>query len=92
VFDIWMVGIFGLVGYSFLKLGCEPAPLLLGFILGPMMEENLRRALLLSRGDWSVFVTRPLSATLLGLAVLMLIIVLLPAVKSKREEAFVDPD
>jgi TctA family transporter len=92
VFDIWMVGVFGLVGYSFLKLGCEPAPLLLGFILGPMMEENLRRALLLSRGDWSVFVTRPLSATLLGLAVLMLIIVLLPAVKSKRQEAFVEPD
>jgi TctA family transporter len=92
VFDIWIVGLFGLVGYSFFKLGCEPAPLLLGFILGPMMEENLRRALLLSRGDWSVFVTRPLSATLLGLAVLMLIIVLLPAVKSKREEAFVDPD
>jgi TctA family transporter len=57
-----------------------------------MMEENLRRALLLSRGDWSVFATRPLSATLLGLAVLMLIIVLLPAVKSKRQEAFVDPD
>jgi TctA family transporter len=92
VFDIWMVGIFGVVGYAFYKLGCEPAPLLLGFILGPMMEENLRRALLLSRGDWSVFVTRPLSATLLGLAVLMLIIVLLPSVKSKRQEAFVDPD
>jgi TctA family transporter len=92
VFDIWIVGLFGLVGYSFFKLGCEPAPLLLGFILGPMMEENLRRALLLSRGDWSVFVTRPLSATLLGLAVLMLIIVLLPAVKSKRQEAFVEPD
>jgi len=90
VFDIWIVGLFGLVGYSFLKLGCEPAPLLLGFILGPMMEENLRRALLLSRGDWSVFVTRPLSATLLGLAVLMLIIVLLPAVKKKREETFVE--
>ncbi|MDB5804810.1 MAG: protein of unknown function transrane, partial [Betaproteobacteria bacterium] len=55
-FDIWMVGIFGVIGYLFVKLGCEPAPLLLGFILGPMMEENLRRALLLSRGDWSVFV------------------------------------
>jgi putative tricarboxylic transport membrane protein len=50
------------VGYLFYKLGCEPAPLLLGFILGPMMEENLRRALLLSRGDWSTFATRPLSA------------------------------
>jgi putative tricarboxylic transport membrane protein len=61
-FDIWMVGIFGVIGYLFIKLGTEPAPLLLGFILGPMMEENLRRALLLSRGDWSVFVTRPMSA------------------------------
>ena len=88
--DVWMVGWFGIIGYIFIKLGMEPAPLLLGFILGPMMEENLRRALLLSRGDWSVLVTRPLSATLLGLALLLLIIVLLPAVKSKREEAFVE--
>ncbi len=89
-FDIWMVGAFGLIGYIFHKLGTEPAPLLLGFILGPMMEENLRRALLLSRGDWSVFVTRPLSAGLLAAAALLLIIVLLPAVKNKREEAFVE--
>ena len=89
-FDVWMVGAFGVVGYLFHKLGCEPAPLLLGFILGPMMEENLRRALLLSRGDWSVFVTRPISAGLLAAAVLLLIIVLLPAVKAKREEAFVE--
>jgi TctA family transporter len=88
--DVWMVALFGVIGYAFIKLGCEPAPLLLGFILGPMMEENLRRALLLSRGDWSVFVTRPLSATLLAMAVLMLIIVLLPSVKSKRQEAFVE--
>jgi len=89
-FDIWMVGAFGLIGYIFHKLGTEPAPLLLGFILGPMMEENLRRALLLSRGDWSVFVTRPLSAGLLAAAALLLIIVLLPSVKNKREEAFVE--
>ncbi len=89
-FDIWMVAIFGFIGYSFVKLGCEPAPLLLGFILGPMMEENLRRALLLSRGDWSVFVTRPLSAGLLGAAVLLLVIVLMPAVKKGREVAFVE--
>ena len=88
--DVWMVGIFGLVGYIFYKLGTEPAPLLLGLILGPMMEENLRRALLLSRGDWSVFVTRPLSAGLLAAAALLLVIVLLPAVKNKREEAFVE--
>ncbi len=88
--DIWMVALFGVIGYGFIKLGMEPAPLLLGFILGPMMEENLRRALLLSRGDWSVFVTRPLSAGLLGAALLLLVIVLLPAVKNKREEAFVE--
>jgi putative tricarboxylic transport membrane protein len=88
--DIWMVAIFGVIGYLFIKLGAEPAPLLLGFILGPMMEENLRRALLLSRGDWSVFVTRPLSAGLLAAGVLLLVIVLLPAVKNKREEAFVE--
>ena len=89
-FDIWMVGMFGVLGYVFIKLGVEAAPLLLGLILGPMMEENLRRAMLLSRGDWSVFVTRPLSATLLALAAILLVIVLLPSVKSKREEAFVE--
>jgi TctA family transporter len=91
-FDIWMVAIFGVVGYLFIKLGAEPAPLLLGFILGPMMEEHMRRALLLSRGDWSVFVTRPLSASLLAVAALLLVLVLLPAVKSKREEAFAEED
>lgn len=90
--DIWMVAIFGVIGYLFIKLGCEPAPLLLGFILGPMMEENLRRALLLSRGDWSVLVTRPLSAGLLAAAALLVIIVALPAVKSKRQEAFQEED
>ena len=88
--DIWIVGIFGIIGYCFIKLGIEAAPLLLGLILGPMMEENLRRAMLLSRGDWSVFVTRPLSATLLAMAVLLIIIVMLPSIKSKREEAFVE--
>lgn len=89
-FDVWMVAVFGVVGYAFLKLGCEPAPLLLGLILGPMMEENLRRALLLSRGDWGVLFTRPISASLLAAAVALLIVVLLPAVRSKREEAFVE--
>jgi len=88
--DIWMVAIFGVIGYVFIKLGAEPAPLLLGFILGPMMEENLRRALLLSRGDWSVFVTRGLSASLLGAALLLIIIVALPSIKKKRAEAFVE--
>ena len=91
-FDVWLVGAFGFIGYMFYKLGVEPAPLLLGFILGPMMEENLRRALLLSRGEWSVLVTRPLSAGLLAAAALLLIIVLLPAVSKRREEAFVEED
>lgn len=89
-FDIWMLGIFGFVGYMFCKLGCESAPLLLGFILGPMMEEYLRRALLISLGDWSTFITRPISAGLLATAVLLLLVMLLPAVKKKREEAFTE--
>jgi TctA family transporter len=89
-FDIWMVGMFGVLGYMFIKLGIEPAPLVLGLILGPMMEENLRRALLLSRGDWTVFFTRGLSASLLAIAAALLLIVLLPAVRKKREEAFVE--
>ena len=66
------------------------APLLLGFILGPMLEEYLKRALKLARGDWSVFITRPLSAALLAVALLLVMMVLLPAIKSKREEAFVE--
>ena len=89
-FDVWMVGVFGVIGYLFIKLGAEPAPLLLGFILGPMMEEYLRRALLLSRGSWSVFATRPLSAFLLIAALLLLVVVFLPAIRTKREEAFVE--
>jgi TctA family transporter len=89
-FDVYMTAIFAVVGYAFYKLGCEPAPLLLGFILGPMMEENLRRALLLSRGDWTTFATRPLSAALLAAALLMVVIVMLPSIKAKRQEAFVD--
>ncbi|QXL84710.1 tripartite tricarboxylate transporter permease [Comamonas sp. NLF-1-9] len=89
-FDIWMVALFGLVGYVFHKLELEAAPLLLGLILGPMMEEYLRRALLLSRGDWSVLFTRPLSAGLLIASALMVAVVLLPAVSRKRQEAFVE--
>ncbi len=89
-FDVYIGAFFGIVGYVFYKLGCEPAPLLLGFILGPMMEENLRRALLLSRGDWSTFMTRPLSAGLLIAAALMIVVVMLPSVKKKREVAFTD--
>jgi putative tricarboxylic transport membrane protein len=91
-FDVYVTAIFCVVGYIFYKLGCEPAPLLLGFILGPMMEENLRRALLLSRGDWTTFGTKPLSAGLLLAALALIVIVLLPSIKAKREEAFKDED
>ena len=87
-FDVTMTAIFGLLGYIFYKLRCEPAPLILGFILGPMMEENLRRAMLLSRGDATVFFTRPLSLGLLVAAALLIVIVALPNIKKKREAAF----
>jgi TctA family transporter len=87
-FDIYLMMGFGLLGYIVVLLGCEPAPLLLGFILGPMMEENLRRALLLSRGDWSTFVTRPISCGLLLVAASLLVVVVLPSIRARREEAF----
>ena len=87
-FDVYMAAGFGIVGYLFYKLSCEPAPLLLGFILGPMMEENLRRALLISRGEWSTFATRPLSAGLLLAALGLIVIVMLPAIRNKRDVAF----
>ena len=90
VFDVYVTACFGLIGYLFFKLGCEPPPLLLGFVLGPMMEENFRRALLLSRGDFTTFLTRPLSLGLLIASALLVVIVALPAVKKTREEAFVE--
>ncbi|MDQ0509470.1 tripartite tricarboxylate transporter permease [Ancylobacter amanitiformis] len=86
--DVFTMAVFGLVGYVLVKLDCEPAPLLLGFIIGPMLEEYLRRAMLISRGDPTVFFTRPISATMLALAILALVVVLLPSVRKKREEAF----
>ena len=87
-FDVYLMALFGLVGYVFKKLDCEPAPLLLGFILGPMMEEFLRRALLLSKGDPSVLVTRPISGVMLALAAVLLALVLLPSFSKTREVAF----
>ena len=86
--DVGLALFFGLLGYLFIKLDCEPAPLLLGFVLGPMMEDNLRRAMLLSRGNPAVFVNRPLSLALLLVALALLIVVVLPVVRKKREEAF----
>ena len=82
-FDVYAMAMFGLVGYVLIKLDFEPAPLLLGFVLGPMLEENLRRAMIISRGDATVFLTRPLSLALLALAVGVLVVVLLPTVRAK---------
>ena len=87
-FDVMQTAAFGFLGVLFVKLEMEPAPLLLGFVLGPMMEENLRRALLLSRGDPLVFMTRPISAGLLIAAALLIVVIALPNIRSKREEAF----
>lgn len=90
VFDIWMTAAFGCVGYVWAKLRCEGAPLLLGLVLGPMMEENFRRALLLARGDFTTFFTRPLSLSLLLVAAALVVIVALPSIKKKREATFVE--
>jgi putative tricarboxylic transport membrane protein len=88
VFDIWVMLLFGLLGIFFYKVGAEPAPFVLGFVLGPLMEENFRRAMYLSRGNPITFVERPISAFLLFLAVALFVILVLPAVRSKREEVF----
>ena len=87
-FDIYFMALFGVLGYLFSKLGGEPAPMLLAFILGPLMEEYLRRAMLLSRGNPWVFIQRPISATLLALALLAMLSVLIPAFSKTREVAF----
>ena len=86
-FDLFVMAFFAVFGYVALKLDCEPAPLVLGFVLGPMMEENLRRALLISRGDPMVFLTEPISLAFLVAAVLLLIVIAAPAIRRKREEA-----
>jgi putative tricarboxylic transport membrane protein len=88
VFDVWVMLIFGIIGVFFIKVGAEPAPFVLGFVLGPMMEENFRRAMMLSRGDPMIFATRPISAGLLLLAAALLVILILPAVRAKREDVF----
>ena len=87
-FDVYLMALFGVVGYIFVKLDCEPAPMLLAFILGPLMEEYMRRALLLSRGDPMIFLQRPISAALLALGVVAVVVASLPALTKKREETF----
>jgi TctA family transporter len=88
--DVLVMAVFGLLGYVCMKLECEPAPMILGFILGPLMEENLRRAMLLSRGDPMTFVTKPISAGFIIASVILLIIVALPALRKKRDEVFAE--
>jgi putative tricarboxylic transport membrane protein len=89
-FDVLIMAIFGVLGYLCVKLECEPAPMILGFILGPLMEENLRRAMLLSRGDPTTFITKPISAGFIIASVILLVIVALPALRKKREEVFAE--
>ena len=86
--DVYFTAFFALVGYIMIKLGFEPAPMLLGFVLGKLMEEKLRQALILSRGSFTTFIERPVSATLLAVALIMLVIALLPAMSKKRDQAF----
>ena len=85
---VFAIAFFGILGYGLTKLGCEPAPLLLGFVLGPLLEDHLRRALIISRGDLSIFVSRPISAVLLVLAVAAIVIAVLPTIRRKREVVF----
>ena len=85
-FEIYLTAVFGVIGFIWIKLGCSPAPMLLGFVLGPMMEEHLRRAMLMSKGNPSVFVTRPISLAFLIATVLILVVIVLPAVRSRRGE------
>jgi putative tricarboxylic transport membrane protein len=87
VFDVMATIAFGFIGYFFLRTGCPPAPLLIGFVLGPMMEEHLRRAMLLSRGNWGVFIERPISASLLAFAALAIIAMTLPSLRRGKEKA-----
>jgi putative tricarboxylic transport membrane protein len=87
-YHVYAIAFFGILGYLLMKLGCEPAPLLLGFVLGPLLEEHLRRAMIISRGDPSIFFVRPISLALLIAAALALLIAVLPTIREKREEVF----
>ncbi len=91
-FDVIMTAAFGLFGYALVKFGFEPAPLLLGFVLGRLMEEKLRQALVISRGSLKIFVDRPLSAGLLAVSLILVVIAVLPAIRKSREVAFQGAD
>jgi TctA family transporter len=85
---VLLAAFFGVVGFVLMRLDCEPAPMILGFVLGPLMEENLRRAMKIAGGDPMIFVQRPISLGLLIAAALLLAVVALPAIRGKREEVF----
>ena len=87
VFDVFVMAFFSVFGYVCLKLDCEPAPLILGFVLGPMMEEHLRRALLISRGDQMVLLQEPLSLAFLCIAAGLIVVIAAPVIRRTREEA-----
>jgi putative tricarboxylic transport membrane protein len=91
-FDAVMTALYGIIGYWLVKHDFEPAPMLLGFVLGPLMEENLRRAMLIARGDPSTFVTRPISGGLIAIAAFLLVLAVLPMIRSKRDEVFVESE
>jgi TctA family transporter len=91
-FDVYAIAFFGILGYVLIKLGCEPAPLLLGFILGPLLENHLRRAMIISQGDPTTFFTRPISLVLLIAAALALLLAVLPSIRKKREVVFKEED
>jgi TctA family transporter len=91
-YHVYAIAFFGAVGYVLVKLGCEPAPLLLGFVLGPLLEEHLRRAMIISRGDATIFFTRPISAGLLIAAAVAIVVAVLPAIRKRREEVFQEED
>ena len=86
-----MVG-FGVLGYVFMKLDCEPAPFILGFLLGPMLEENFRRSMLLSRGDFSIFITHPISAGFILAAVALIVMMIVPSIRKNKDQAALEGD
>jgi TctA family transporter len=90
--DVFAIAFFGVLGYVLIKLGCEPAPLLLGFVLGPLLEDHLRRALIISRGDPTIFIESPVSAVFLVLAVAAIVLAVLPAIRRRREVVFAEEE
>ena len=92
IWDVFAIAFFGVLGYVLIKLGCEPAPLLLGFVLGPLLEDHVRRSLIISRGDPTIFIERPVSAALLAIAVAALVLAVLPAIRQRREVVFTEEE